>query len=168
MASFTALSSTMVCYMLNVYLQIYLYTYFARKKKIQIAIVIYFNHQVILVQEPEVFELSSAGIWSFYKDVSIQGKLGKANNVTCSLCDATAACCNPTWACTDHIVWRNVLRRKWILMLLVYQYTGKIIIKMHTSTVQQLRKLFSNFSTKIWWLTNQSPDLQKQSKLFWI
>ena len=48
--------------MLNVYLQIYLYTYFARKKKIQIAIVIYFNHQVILVQEPEVFELSSAGI----------------------------------------------------------------------------------------------------------
>ena len=34
-------------------------------------------------------------------------------------------------------------------MLLVYQYTGKIIIKMHTSTVQQLRKLFSNFSTKI-------------------
>ena len=35
---------------------------FCKKKKIQIAIVIYFNHQVILVQEPEVFELSSAGI----------------------------------------------------------------------------------------------------------
>ena len=69
------------------------------------------NDKVVLVENPEVVELSGSVIWSYYKDVGAQRNLGRAKNVTCSFCDAAFTGCSSRQAYA-HILVRNVLGQK--------------------------------------------------------